>query len=78
MHGFYNKVLHIDLTRRSFEQESVNDEVYQEYLGGKGLGTWLLLNNTKAGIDPLSADNVLIFATGPTTNATVWGSSCLP
>jgi aldehyde:ferredoxin oxidoreductase len=75
MHGFYNRVLHINLTRRSFEQESVNDEVYREYLGGKGLGTWLLLNNTKAGADPLSADNVLIFATGPTTNTTVWGSS---
>jgi len=75
MHGFYNKVLHIDLTRRLFEQESVNDEVYQEYLGGKGLSTHLLLNNTKAGVDPLSEDNVLIFATGPTTNTTVWGSS---
>lgn len=75
MHGFYNKVLHIDLTRRSFEQESVNDEVYQEYLGGKGLSTHLLLNNIKAGVDPLSEDNVLIFATGPTTNTTVWGSS---
>jgi len=75
MHGFYNKVLHIDLTRRSFEEESVNDEVYQEYLGGKGLSTHLLLNNTKAGVDPLSEDNVLIFATGPTTNTTVWGSS---
>jgi len=75
MHGFYNKVLHIDLTRRSFEQESVNDEVYQEYLGGKGLSTHLLLNNIKAGVDPLSEDNVLIFATGPTTNTIVWGSS---
>ena len=75
MHGFYNKVLHIDLTRRSFDQESVNDEVYQKYLGGKGLSTHLLLNNTKAGVDPLSEDNVLIFATGPTTNTTVWGSS---
>lgn len=75
MHGFYNKVLHINLTRRSFDQESVNDEVYQKYLGGKGLSTHLLLNNTKAGVDPLSEDNVLIFATGPTTNTTVWGSS---
>jgi aldehyde:ferredoxin oxidoreductase len=75
MHGFYNKVLHIDLTRRSFERESVKDEVYREYLGGKGLGTWLLLSNTKAGVDPLSADNILIFTTGPATNTTVWGSS---
>jgi len=75
MDGFYNKVLHIDLSKRSFEEESIGDEVYQQYLGGKGLGTYLLLNNTKAGVDPLSADNVLIFAIGPITDTIVWGSS---
>jgi len=75
MHGFHNKILHIDLTRRSFEAESVDDEVYRQYLGGKGLSTWLLLNNTKAGVDPLSGDNALIFATGPATNSRIWGSS---
>ena len=75
MDGFYNKVLHINLNQRSFEEKVIDDEVYREYLGGKGLGTYLLLNNTKAGIDPLSEDNVLIFATGPATGTAVWGSS---
>jgi len=75
MYGFYNKVLHIDLSKKLFQEESIGDEVYQEYLGGKGLGTYLLLNNTKAGLQPLSEDNALVFAIGPTTDKMVWGSS---
>ncbi len=74
MKGFHNLVLHIDLSQRSFEEESIDDNVYRQLLGGKGLGTHLLLNNTKAGVDPLSADNVIIFATGPVTDTKVYGS----
>ncbi|MBI4187246.1 MAG: aldehyde ferredoxin oxidoreductase family protein [Chloroflexi bacterium] len=75
MYGFYNKVLHIDLGRRSFEEKAVDDQVYASLLGGKGLGTYLLLNNTRAGLDPLSADNAVIFATGPVAGTRVFGSS---
>jgi len=75
MDGFFNRVLHINTSQRSFEEESIDDEVYRELLGGKGLGTYLLLNNTKAGVDPLSEDNVIIFATGPVTDTKVYGSS---
>jgi len=75
MNGFYNKVLHVNLSQKSFEEEHIDDEVFREFLGGKGLATYLLLNNTKAGIDPLSEDNVIIFPTGPATDTKVWGSS---
>jgi aldehyde:ferredoxin oxidoreductase len=74
MDGFHNVVLHIDLGKRSFEEEPINDKVYRQLLGGKGLGTYLLLKNTKAGVDPLSADNVTILATGPVTDTKVYGS----
>ena len=75
MDGFYNKILRINVSKKSFEQEPVSDEIYQTLLGGKGLATHLLVNNTKAGVDPLSEGNVLIFATGPVTDTAVWGSS---
>ena len=75
MDGFYNKVLHIDLGKASFREESVSDEIYSTFLGGKGVGTYLLLNNIAAGIDPLSEGNVLIFTIGPATDTMVWGSS---
>jgi len=75
MEGFHNKILHINLSQRSFKEEPIDDEVYSRLLGGKGLATHLLLNNTKAGLDPLSEDNVIIFTTGPTTDTKVFGSS---
>ena len=75
MDGFYNKVLKVNVSQRSFEEESIDDEVYRQLLGGKGLGTYLLLNNTRAGLDPLSEGNVIIFATGPVTDTKVFGSS---
>ena len=75
MNGFHNRVLHVNLSQRSFEEEPVNDEIYKRLLGGKGLATHLLLNNTKAGLDPLSEDNAIIFATGSATDTKVFGSS---
>jgi len=75
MDGFFNKVLHINLSQRSFEEEPIGGETYTRLLGGKGLATQLLLNNTKAGVDPLSEGNALIFAIGPATDTMVWGSS---
>jgi len=75
MDGFYNKALHINLSQRSFEEEPIDDEIYSRLLGGKGLATHLLLNNTKAGVDPLSEGNVIIFATGPVTDTKLFGSS---
>ena len=51
MYGFHNRVLHINLNLRSFKEESIDDEIPTKLLGGKGLATQLLLNNTKAGVD---------------------------
>jgi len=74
MYGFHNRILHINLNQRSFEEECVDDEIQTKLLGGKGLATHLLLNNTKAGVDPFSEDNVIIFATGPVTDTKISGS----
>lgn len=75
MDGFHNKALHIDLSKRSSGEEPIDDKVYEELLGGKGLATHLLLNNTRAGLDPLSEENIIIFAIGPVTDTKVYGSS---
>ena len=75
MDGFHNKVLHIDLSQRSFDEEPIDDEICASLLGGKGLATHLLLQNSRAGVDTLSEDNVIIFAVGPVTDTRVWGSS---
>jgi len=74
MKGFFNKILKINLNKKTFKEEPIPDSVYETYLGGKGLGTYLLMKENPPGIDPFSPDNRLIFCTGPITNTRIYGS----
>lgn len=74
MFGFYNMVLRIDVTQKSFELQMISDEVLERTLGGKGLATHLLLENNPPGVDPLGPDNHIIFAAGPVAGSGIWGS----
>lgn len=74
MEGFYNRLLRVNLSNRSYRTEEIPDRIFERYLGGKGLGTYLLLNQQK-GIDPLSPENQLIFALGPANGVQIFGSS---
>ncbi len=71
MHGFHGKFLRINLTDKTYEEEGIPEEVQEKYLGGKGLAGYLLLEYLPPKTDPLSAENKLIFATGPATGTTV-------
>ncbi|MFH1082627.1 MAG: aldehyde ferredoxin oxidoreductase N-terminal domain-containing protein, partial [Pseudomonadota bacterium] len=74
MFGFYNRVLSVDVTLRTFDRLPISDDVLGKTLGGKGLATNLLLDHNPPGVDPLHPDNRLIFATGPATGTGIWGS----
>lgn len=65
--GYMDKILHVNLTDKSHRVEQIDEKIVRLLLGGKGLGTWLLYKLTEKGTKPLSADNPLIFATGPLT-----------
>lgn len=58
------KMLVIDLTTRTFREDIIPETVVSHYLGGRGLGAYLLYHHTSAGLDPLSPDNPLIFSAG--------------
>ncbi len=73
MYGFYNKILSINLTEQSFKIETLPEKIYQTYLGGKGLASYLLYTLNPEGIEPLSPENHLIFATGPISQSSMWG-----
>lgn len=75
MHGFYNRILTINLSEQSFLIETVDEEIYRTYLGGKGLASYLLFDRNPEGVEPLSPENHLIFATGPVSQSSVWGGS---
>ncbi len=58
-------ILQIDLTRRESKVEPLPAGVLGEYLGGRGLGAYLLCREVRPGTPPLSAKNHLIFSAGP-------------
>lgn len=75
MKGFFNKLLRIDLEERQYAVEPISDSILKQTLGGKGLGTYLLLENNQEGIDPLSPGNCFIVALGPVSDTRIPGSS---
>ncbi len=75
MHGFYNRILTINLNNRSFTIEQISDDILSECLGGKGLATHLLLERNPPGVDPLAPENNFIIATGPFCGGRLWGAS---
>ena len=61
------QILRVNLSDLSCAIEPLNEEWAQYYLGQRGLGTKYLYEEIDPGVDPLSPENKLIFATGPLT-----------
>ena len=75
MKGFFNKLLRVNLDAGTFSYESISDAILQQTLGGKGLGTYLLMKENPPGVDPLSPESKFIICTGPVTGTRLWGQS---
>jgi aldehyde:ferredoxin oxidoreductase len=70
MYGYMGKILRINLTTSTITEEFPDEETLRKYLGGAGLATKILFEETEPGIDPLGPENKLIFMTGPLTGTT--------
>ncbi|MDP8213831.1 MAG: aldehyde ferredoxin oxidoreductase family protein [Candidatus Euphemobacter frigidus] len=66
MHGYAGSYLRINLTDQSIRKEKLPEHL-MEYIGGTGFCARILWDELKAGIEPLSPENILVLATGPTT-----------
>ncbi|NHJ12130.1 MAG: aldehyde ferredoxin oxidoreductase [Candidatus Thorarchaeota archaeon] len=64
-------LLYVSLSKGRISREPLPKTLYEQYLGGRGLGVKLLYDNLPTGLDPLSADNWIIFAVGPVTASPV-------
>ncbi|MBW2617378.1 MAG: aldehyde ferredoxin oxidoreductase family protein [Deltaproteobacteria bacterium] len=67
MNGYHNRLAWIDLTERRVEIRPLEERLVEDFIGGASLGAALLAGLIKAGTDPLSPENPLIFMTGPFT-----------
>ncbi len=68
---YNNKVLRINLSTGNVSVEQLNQDYVKKYIGGRGLGTRMLLDEISPKVDPLSEDNKLLFVTGPATGVKI-------
>ncbi|MCK4795038.1 MAG: hypothetical protein KAV87_65520, partial [Desulfobacteraceae bacterium] len=61
------QMLQINLSTRSYEIEEIPNKIIKQYVGGRGLGSYLLYKLVPAKADPLGEENHLIFTAGPTS-----------
>ncbi len=73
-YGYNGKILRVDLTKGSTSVEEPGEDFYRRYLGGTGLISYYLLKEQKPGVDPVSPENKVVFATGVMTGAPIGGS----
>ncbi len=65
--GYMEKILRVDLTNGKIEVENLKESFAEKFLGGRGFGAKILYEELKAGVDPFSPENIIVFATGPLT-----------
>jgi aldehyde:ferredoxin oxidoreductase len=63
--GFAGKLLVINLSNKNITDEPLNEEIAKSFLGGAGYCCKYLYDKIGKETDPLSADNILMFMTGP-------------
>jgi len=65
MYGFMGKILRVNLTDGKTSVELLCEDDLRKFLGGRGLAVRLLYRELGRGVDPLGADNKLVFSVGP-------------
>ena len=67
------KLLLVDLSTGKIQQETPDEELYRDFIGGYGIGARILYSRQKGGVDPLGPDNTLGLITGPLTGTPAIG-----
>ena len=63
--GYFGRALVVDLADASGEALPLPEEVLRAYIGGAGLGAWLMHRLAPAGVDPLAPEAPLAFCFSP-------------
>ncbi len=75
LYGYNGRVLVVDLTHQESHWRPLDTDVLRRFIGGTGLGTYLLYTFCPAGIDPYDPSNPLIFVTSPLVGSRLTTSS---
>lgn len=74
MYGSFGRYLDVNLTTGAINAYEIPEEWNRLYIGGRGIAARILLKELSGKEDPLSPDNILVFATGPFQGTGVLGA----
>src|SRR6185312_8649638 len=63
--GYFGTALLVDLSTGSGRSETIEEPVLRSYIGGAGLGTWLMQRYCPARVEPLDPEAPLMFVFSP-------------
>ncbi|MCJ7743002.1 MAG: aldehyde ferredoxin oxidoreductase family protein, partial [Dehalococcoidales bacterium] len=65
--GYMGKLLFVNLSTGEVREETPEESLYRDFIGGYGIGARILYSRQKGGVDPLGPENTLGLITGPLT-----------
>ena len=65
--GYIGKLLFVNLSTGKIKEETPEESIYRDFIGGYGVGARILYSRQKGGVDPLGPENTLGIMTGPLT-----------
>ena len=68
--GYVGKILYVDLSENKIVEETPDDALYRDFIGGYGLGARIIYSRQKAKVDPLGPENTFGLVTGALISAT--------
>lgn len=71
MYGTSARILRVNLTSSEIQVQTLSEDFYRLYPGGKALAGYFLLTEMPAHVDPFAPENLLVFACGLLTGAPV-------
>ena len=75
MYGYHGRAMLVDLTSQRVSWEPLSEDVLRRFIGGTGLGAYLLYRHCPPHIDPLNEANPLIFVASPLVGTRLTTSS---
>jgi len=68
-YGYLGRMLFVNLSDGKTRTEELSEELAKKFVGGYGIGSRIMYERMKAGVDPLGPESIFAMGTGPLTLA---------
>ena len=76
--GYMGKLLFVNLSTGEMKEETLDETLCKNFIGGYGIGARILYSRQKGGVDPLGPENILGLVTGPLNTSITSAASLSP